>query len=233
MKGLLVRVGVDSTSGFWNAPVDPGTNRFVYVPVPEIQASVIPELGRSYGEVVGALQGMDVQLPQWLAGQYMHLDPDFAESTYGDGWPRSAPILDLRRGDFLVFWAGLAPICRARKALVDAIIGFYFIDEIVPVERIPQDRWHENAHTRRTGAVREIVVRAQPGVSGRLTQCIPVGEYREGAHRITRDLRSAWGDISSSNGYIQRSGRLPYFKNAERFLSWFRRQQPELVRENN
>jgi hypothetical protein len=35
MKGVLVRIGIDSTCGGWNAPLDPRTGRFAYVPIPE------------------------------------------------------------------------------------------------------------------------------------------------------------------------------------------------------
>ena len=35
MKGILVRVGIDSSYGHWNAPVDPNTLNYVYVPIPE------------------------------------------------------------------------------------------------------------------------------------------------------------------------------------------------------
>jgi len=33
MRAYLVRVGVDQAFGAWNAPIDPRTNEFVYVPV--------------------------------------------------------------------------------------------------------------------------------------------------------------------------------------------------------
>ena len=37
MKGILVRIGIDSTYGKWNAPVDPDTLEYYYLPIPENQ----------------------------------------------------------------------------------------------------------------------------------------------------------------------------------------------------
>ncbi len=34
MKALLVRIGVDQAFGGWNAPVNPDTGEFLYVPIP-------------------------------------------------------------------------------------------------------------------------------------------------------------------------------------------------------
>lgn len=35
MRAYLVRVGIDQAFGKWNAPIDPGTGDFVYIPIPE------------------------------------------------------------------------------------------------------------------------------------------------------------------------------------------------------
>jgi hypothetical protein len=35
MRATLVRIGIDQAYGAWNAPMDPETNDFVYVPIPE------------------------------------------------------------------------------------------------------------------------------------------------------------------------------------------------------
>jgi hypothetical protein len=233
MKGLLVRVGVDQAYGHWNGPVDPATGRFVYVPIPDDRDYMRRNLARYYGECVPALKDMGLQLPDWLHGQCTHLDPDFSELTYGDGWPRSKPILEMGRGDLLAFYAGLAPTSQTRDSLVYAPIGFYVIDEFVYVKDVPKSRWHENAHTRRYSADDDIVVRAQPQVSGRLKRCIPIGEFRDKAYRVRNDLLKEWGGLGVKDGFIQRSGALPAFTVPERFYAWFKRQKPELVRRNN
>jgi hypothetical protein len=35
MRAHLVRIGVDQAFGGWNAPMNPDTNQFVFVPIPE------------------------------------------------------------------------------------------------------------------------------------------------------------------------------------------------------
>ena len=98
---------------------------------------------------------------------------------------------------------------------------------------VPRPRWHEKAHTRRQPPSGDIVVRARSGFSGRLRRCIPIGEFRARAYRVRRDLLREWGDLDVKDGYIQRSARLPEFRDAARFYRWFLPQRPALVAENN
>ena len=113
------------------------------------------------------------------------------------------------------------------KTLVYAIIGFFLVDEVVP-----RTRWAENAHTRREPGGDEVIVRARPGKSGRLSRCIPVGEYRDRSYRVRKDLLDAWGGITVKDGYIQRSGRLPSFRDPGRFLAWWEKQEIHLEQRN-
>src|SRR5207245_1502961 len=68
-----------------------------------------------------------------------------------------------------------------------------------------------NAHSRRTLApeAQDLIVLGRPGLSGRLRRCLPIGEYRNGAYRIRRDLLELWGGLSVKDGFLQRSARLP------------------------
>src|SRR5207302_10877321 len=118
-------------------------------------------------------------------------------------------------------------------SLVYALIGLYIIDEILLARTIDRNRWSENAHTRRIPGPGDIVVRARTRVSGRLQKCIPIGEYRDRAYRVKRELLEAWKGLIVKNGYLQRSARLPAFLNAEKFYGWFLAQNPELLAENN
>lgn len=78
----------------------------------------------------------------------------------------------------------------------------------------------------------EIVVRATLN-SGRLRHCIPIGEYRNRAYRVKRDVLSDWGGLSVKDGFLQRSARLPRFLHPERFLGWFYAHAGELIPFNN
>jgi len=234
MNGLLVRVGIDQTAGEWNSPVDPKTGKFIYVPIPEDDYGLRRGLVHRYNSLIPRLARFGATLPSHLRGQPMHLDPDFSTLTYGDCTGRATQIRRLGLGDLLVFYAGLTHADVRSGDLVYALIGLYRIWEIVPSCEVPKRRWHENAHTRRApGRSDDYVVRAIPSGSGRLERCIPIGEYRDRAYRARHDVLKAWGGLSVKDGYLQRSGRLPRFLDAERFYAWFKKQRPTLVRKNN
>src|SRR5713226_1427381 len=129
MKALLVRVAADKTSGGLNGPVNPKTYEFVYVPIPE-KYRQHRRMCRPYTLVMPALARFGCELPGNLRRRMMHLDPDFAELTYGDSGQRAKQIRQkLRRGDLIVFYAGLRAVPRQRR-LVYALIGIYVMSSI-------------------------------------------------------------------------------------------------------
>jgi hypothetical protein len=97
------------------------------------------------------------------------------------------------------------------------------------------ERRDQNAHTRRIDEQIDpttVIVRGKTDVSGRLGKCIPIGEWRDSAYRVRRNLLTEWGGVSSNDGYIQRA--VPYrLLDPERFYNWFNRQNIPLVRMNN
>jgi len=244
MRAYLIRIGVDQAYGEWNGPVDPRTGEFVYVPIPESRP-MRPELRRTYRELIPSLAAFDrhhpgaprssVTLPGALVPQQIHLDPDFTHLTYGDsGTHRGKGLAALGRDDLLVFYAGLKPIAPCEHRLIYALIGLYRIDEVVRAGSVSSSRWAENAHTRCIETENsDVVVRGQAGNSGRLTRCIPMGEFREKAYRVQNPILDAWGGLSCKNGYLQRSAVLPTFLEPAKFMRWFEAQQPELISANN
>lgn len=244
MKAYLVRVGVDQTFGRWNSPVDPVTNEFVYVSIPESRAMraafatpyslLQPALAR-FEDAHHAAPIRSVRLPSNLIPQNMHLDPDFAHLTYGDnGLRRGKRLTELQRGDVVVFYSGLRPVAACKHRLIYALVGLYRVSEVMSLESVASRCWSENAHTRcvdHEGS--DVIVRAEPGSSGRLLRSIPIGEYRDGAYRVTREILAAWGGLSCRDGYLQRSAVLPSFVQPRRFIDWFERQGAEMVSSNN
>jgi len=234
MNGLLVRVAADQSrgGGYWNGPVDSRTRDFVYVPIPERKA-VRAGHARPYGGVVPSLTRLGVALPAQFHDQRMHLDPDFEHLTYGDQGPKGKQLVRaLSAGDVLVFYSGLMDVVA--RHLVYAIIGLLVVERVDRAVDWRESEWHRNAHTRRElgeGADDVIVVGRARG-SGRLARCIPIGEYREKAYRVRRELLVAWGDITSNNGYLQRSAVFPRLLDAGRFMGWLERQGVEWVRQN-
>ena len=244
MRGLLVRVGADQgkDNGRYNAPVDSSTMKFCYVPVPEVEGKEIKQdMERPYTPVSDALTEFHDSLPSHLSQRNMHLDPDFRHLTYGDEKCKGCRIWKEKdKLDFLVFYAGLRD--PNREHLVYAIVGFYWIQDIVKATTVPLDRCEENAHTRRARPGEgEIVVRAKRGHSGRLKRCIEIGSYRPSSenpngcrqYRVDSNLLEEWGGLSVKDGWLQRSAYIPEFKNAEQFLEWFGQCSPCLISQNN
>lgn len=242
MKIYLVRVGIDTTAGNWNAPVDVDNREFVYVPIPEV-GPLRKGMWRPYKAVNEKLKIFASKYPEDLSERFllplsirvnMHLDPDFENLTYGDvGGRRGRDLAKLKRNDAIVFYAGLKPIQKV-DGLIYAIIGLYWVDQVVTVRKSLRKNWDKNAHTRRKyHDPDDIVVWARAQKSGRLLKCIPIGEYRDRAYRVTKSLLRTWGDLSCKDGYLQRSAVPPHFIRPKQFLNWFWKQSPQLIEVNN
>ena len=233
MKGLLVRVGIDSTDGCWNAPMRLASNEFAYVTITDTKP-MRNGMARRYDEFIPVVKRFGDQMPPPLLGRNTHLDPDFDHLTYGDQGQRGKRIRSLlTSGDLLAFFAALRPVDGPARPLIYALIGLFVVEEIVPAKSIPRSRWAENAHTRRVPREGEIVVRGKPGVSGRLRRCIPIGELRDRVYRVRNELLDVWGGLDIKDGYIHRSVRLPAFRDTAKFYRWFLSQKPELIQRNN
>jgi len=242
MRAILVRIGVDHAYGAWNAPVNPATCQFVFVPIPDgPKKTYAAGFARKYDEMDAPLTQFatdcdipHLRRPDLLLHGNMHLDPDFEYLTYGDnGKRRGAEIAKLQPNDLLVFYAGLRSIVPPKKLLY-ALVGLYVVEEVVPAVTVPADRRHENAHTRWTDiSASDIVVRGKRGVSGRFERCIPIGEFRDRSYRVRRDIEAAWGGLSVKNGYIQRSAVPPVFRDAAKFYGWLQHQGIKLIESNN
>lgn len=235
MNALLVRVGADRSSGggSWNGPADASTGAFVYVPIPEGSA-VHPGLEKPYSVLTPALATLGVTLPQHLRARYMHLDPDFDHLTYGDRGERGKQLrTNLSSGDMIVFYAGLADT-GGKPELVYALIGIFVVASFVRATDVAHDHRDMNAHSRRVlkPDAEDVIVRGRPGVSGRFTHYIPIGEYRDRAYRVRKDILTEWGGISATDGYLQRSARLPRLLDAPRFAVWLEQRKPSLVQSN-
>ncbi len=244
MKGILIRVGADGTDdgGNWNAPVDPQTGQFVYVPITESVVPFHPGCERRFDEVADPLLDFlserGVPTAKWQKkldakrGQPMHLDPDFETLTYGDdGDKRGRHLREFQPDDVIVFFSGLQSLVPSND-FVYALIGVYIIEEIVGACDVDDARRRENAHTRKQArAPRDIVVRARPGVSGRCERCIPIGEKRGVSNYYLRpDIEAAWGGLLKGDGtprassWISRSAVPPLIGDPKGFLRWWQDQ---------
>lgn len=245
MKGVLVRVGIDQKYGHWNSPADEATKRFIYVPIREEEPQH-PGCERHYKQLIPHLSQFasdynldlwrDLKFPAGLEKKRMHLDPDFNYLTYGDnGERRGRKLGELEENDLVVFYAAFNSVhlLFLAKSLIYAIIGLFVVEEVVSVNEVPEERRDENAHTRINPREVDIIVRGKAGQSGRCKKFLPMGEYRDNAYRVKKDILDDWGGLCVKNGYIQISGTLFRFCDAEKFYRWFQEQGVNLVQSNN
>jgi hypothetical protein len=164
----------------------------------------------------------------------MHLDPDFKHLTYGDnGERRGKEMSSLGKGDFLVFYASLKPMKPCNQKLVYALIGFYEVEKILPSNKIPEEKLVENAHTRKISVyVGDVVVFGNPNTSGRFRNCIPIGEYRNGAYRVKKSVLEEWGELGINDGFIQRNRNPPFFLNPNQLKLWLKKKNPKIIQNN-
>ena len=236
VNALLVRVGADQSrgGGFWNGLVDTQSGKFAYVAIPE-NSPVHPGMEKPYSDVEQALSTFGTSLPPGLRSRHMHLDPDFRHLTYGDAGERAKQLRKhLSPGDVIVFYAGLRDVA-GRRELVYAIIGVFVVEAMMLATDIAESDRDINAHSRRILAegAQDVIIRARPGISGRLERCLSIGEWRDRAYRVRRDVLEAWGGLSVKDGYLQRSARLPKFHDPMRFQRWLNSKHPILVQANN
>ena len=107
MNVVLLRIGIDTGSGGIHGPLF-ADGTFEYIPIPDGQAVE----GRTYGNTAGR-HGRDLidyfpaSMRDRMAGQPMHVDPEFDTFTYGDPTTPKAGLRRLEPGDLLVFYCGL------------------------------------------------------------------------------------------------------------------------------
>ena len=237
MKGVLLRVGCDSTptGGNWNAPVNLRSLEYVYIPIAGHEERY-QHLGScpTYGTFSSALGRLGVALPLHLTpSMKVHLDPDFTSLTFGEPYLRKTGKLSsrgltldrLNAGDFIVFFAGFRAIGHPRSSpLSYCLFGIFYVRSKTFVHDLPIDKRHSCAHGRRKGAEKDLVIWGDPKRSGRFQKAIPIGEYRNRAYRVTKELLHKWGDLTVKDGYLQRSAIPPFFLDPHKFISWIGRQ---------
>lgn len=239
-RGLLVRVGIDQTFGNYNAPINPDTNDYIYMPIPESKDNFKLGMRTSYSDLVPYFEtwklknSTSIEFPQRLTDNACHLDPDFDYTTYGDqASGRGLRVGDLKKDDFIVFFASFKPIIKCNQNLIYALFGIMVVDKVLKVANVPKKSLHMNAHSRVNNMNKDHwVVFANPTYSGRFSSAIPIGEFRKGSYRVKNDLLDKWGDIGVKDGFIQRSVCPPWFNKPAQFLEWLKTEKVQLINSN-
>ena len=104
---VLLRVGIDSGSGGIQGPLfKDGSFEFICIPDNK-RVSV-----HTYGTMIGTgskalVDYFPESQRERMAGQHIHVDPEFETFTYGDPTTPKRSLRNLKQGDFLVFYCGL------------------------------------------------------------------------------------------------------------------------------
>ncbi|MDP1665353.1 MAG: hypothetical protein Q8L79_09520 [Methylobacter sp.] len=239
-KGLLMRVGIDQTFGGYNAPINPITDDYMYLPIPQGKDEFKSGMRTSYDDLLPAFESwcqkndVEIEFPQNQINKGCHLDPDFDFSTYGDqATGRGLRVGDVQKGDFLAFFASFKPITKCDHNLIYALYGIMVVDKVLKVKDVPVKDLYMNAHTRVKNTNDDHwVVFGNPLLSGRFSNAIPIGEFRNGSYRVKKEILDEWGDIGVKDGFIQRSVCPPWFTQPEQFLKWLESKQVKLINSN-
>ena len=239
-KGLLVRVGIDQSFGGYNAPINPITNDFLYMPIPQGSDDYMPGARTSYDDLVSYFEKWKqknnaiIEFPKDLYNVNTHLDPDYDYLTYGDqATGRGLRVDKLKQGDFIAFFASFRPTSKSNHKLIYALFGLMTVDKVLKVAEVPEDEFHANAHTRIINRNKDhLVVFADLKVSGRFNKALPIGEFRNGSYRVKNEILDLWGGIGVKDGFIQRSINPPWFNKPEQFLEWLKCQKIKLINSN-
>lgn len=138
-KALLLQVGIDKRSAGTYSPIfEDGS--FEYIPKPAENKGAAHE---TYNQRPGRKRlPLAVYLPPTLKNAPLHDDPEFKKYTFGTASPLHTSLLTLRRGDLLVFYAGLQPFHADAYCIGLYIIGYFTVKDVVAFDDLSKAEAH-------------------------------------------------------------------------------------------
>ncbi len=129
LKAMLLRVGIDKSSDGVLGPIF-FDGSFEYIPLSE-KEDKSGEI-RTYNDIIG-FKGklLSCYLSKKVAVRKVHMDPEFITFTYGDEGKKASYLRKLKKGDLLVFYAGLTPYVGSEYPEALYIIGYFTIREVI------------------------------------------------------------------------------------------------------
>ena len=163
MEAMLLRVGIDKGTDGALAPIfDDGS--FEYIPISETDPN--SKENRTYRNTIGRSgKPLSTYLPERIGNRKIHFDPEFETFTYGDPTSKRRNLLKLKKGDLLVFYAGLTPFKTQRYKEALYIIGYFTIEKILDFSQLTEVEikkyckiYSNNAHLKRSYIPRNLVI---------------------------------------------------------------------------
>ena len=113
---MLLRVGIDSTTGGFLAPLFKD-GKFIYIPIPDTKRE--SKESKNYGQF-GKYVPKDRfyfkdKQEEWelkYDEAVLHHDPNFECMTYGDPTNKGRNLLKLKKNDYLIFWQSFYPFTK-------------------------------------------------------------------------------------------------------------------------
>lgn len=216
---VLLRVGLDTgVKPFGGLGPIFADGTFEYVPIPE----TFPGEDRTYGNTLGRtgrpLSSYFPPAQRLRASQQpLHHDPEFESFTYGDPTRPKSGLRDLKQGDILAFYSGLAGWDDFALSPALYLIGYFDVNsaglarQYSPTEI--QDLFNLNAHVRNPARLafdfeKLVLVKGGPG-SRLFKHAVPISAMAP--NRLGRptfvlsdDMATKFGNFTAFNS-IERS----------------------------
>ncbi len=135
VKALLLRVGIDKQSAGAYGPIfEDGS--FEYIPKPAENESAARV---TYNQRFGRKRlPLAVYLPRTLKNAALDENPDFQACQFGAASSLRTCLSPLRRGDLLVFYAGLQPFHTDAYRTGLYVIGYFTVKDVVAFDDLSQ-----------------------------------------------------------------------------------------------
>ena len=238
MQVVLLRVGIDTGSGGIHGPLyKDGT--FEFVPISDKRNRFGVNL-ETYGNIRGAIHGKLLvdYFPDRRRARAkdtcIHYDPEFETFTYGDPTTPKAGLKKLKKGDLLVFYAGLQGWdCPREPALY--IIGYFEVEKsVVAWEhtwKALQSEFRRNFHVRHHPVFehqKDRLILVKGGRGSRLlkkAKRISVQAKNKAGkliHVLSPDMRRIFGDFDGHISIHRSPPRFVYPEYAEKAARFVR-----------
>jgi len=184
-RAVAVNVGANTNEPGFRAPVHPDGS-FEFVPIPEPEPTRVPV--PTYADL-----DLSMDLPESVRETPVHMDPEFAELptceryTYGDPYGvKARPLLDLRAGDYALFYATLETADEDPPAWQPPRWGAYLVGGFrLAADPLTGEAYREldeparapfanNAHVKREPFDARVLLHGDPGASGLYDRAVPL-----------------------------------------------------------
>ncbi len=205
-RAVAVNVGANTNEPGFRAPID-FEGGFEFVPIPEPEPTRVPV--PTYADLE-----LSMDVPESVLDTPVHMDPEFAELptceryTYGDPFGvKARPLLDLREGDYALFYATLETASEDPADWQPPRWGAYLIGGFrLAADPLTGEAYRElddgarepfsnNAHVKRETFDAAVLLLGDPEESGLYERAVPLSEPSGGvdANRLVTDLSADSG----------------------------------------